>query len=332
MAALAAFAGLLSGPAAGAASPRPTFVVAPASGGVGDVVQTTFDHWPAGLATIAVCGNGAPGSTAGCDLRSAYTVNVPAGGFALAWVVLLQPPAPCPCVVRVWTSDGSVTRNAPVDIAGVPVAPAPPVPATSTSADGISVDVRVHDRSSAWSAAVGLPLSAELEVTVRNSGQSATPALHLGGGVGRSRGGGDPFPTRTIGPIAPGTARMLRIPVDISGPSWGNYVVYGTLFGLDRQLQFERKTSGDPWALELAIPVLILLYAAGGPAARASSARRSRGRRGVGTGGRPDRGHVPGTFTGCWRSGRGSLRVASVRSRPMHPRECAVDRAVRRSR
>jgi hypothetical protein len=164
-------------------------------------------------------------------------------------------------VIRAWTSDGSVTRNAPVDIAGVPVAPAPPVPATSTSSEHVSVRAHVVDRSSAWSAAFGGPLSRDVVVEVRNDGASATPPLQLGGGVGRERGGGDPFSLQKLAPVAPGATRVVTIPITIGGPSWGGYVAYGTLFGLDKPVVFSEETSTDPWALELVIPVLLLAYA-----------------------------------------------------------------------
>ena len=101
---------LVSG--AGAAAPEPTLVLGAAEGQIGDLVPVTLEHWPAGLVTLSVCGNNGGRGSQDCDLRSAFTLNMPPGGGMRARVVLVQPPTDCPCVIRASTVTNELVRDA----------------------------------------------------------------------------------------------------------------------------------------------------------------------------------------------------------------------------
>jgi hypothetical protein len=259
LATLALFVGPSTGFAASTKSP--TVVLAQPSGSPGDLVDATLEHWPTGLVTVSVCGNEARRGSQDCDLRSAFSVNMPAGGDMRIRVSLVRPPGSCPCVVRAATTTNATVRLAPIVLNGVPAGAAPPPAAVSVAADGLAVHARVLDGTSSWTSVFGAATSRTLRLTIDNRGVSDTPPLRIIGGVGRDATSGEGFASRLIPPLAGGEHRTVTIPVEMSVPAFGDYVVFGTIYGLDAPVTFRADTDNDPWALELAIPVLLLVGA-----------------------------------------------------------------------
>ena len=246
--------------AAGAMTESPTLVANALNGQVGDLVPLTLEHWPTGLVTVSVCGNAGARGSQDCDLRSAFTLNMPPGGGMRARVRLVQPPVDCPCVIRAATSTNDLVRDVPIEIVGVPMGTAPPPAATSVSAAGLTARARVLDDGS-WTDAFGVGVTRTLRVTLHNRGPSATPTLDVGGAVGRSVENGESFSTREVGKLAPGARRTVDVPISLSTPAHGDYVVYGTVYGLDAPVRFRAETANDPWALWLLVPLALIVVA-----------------------------------------------------------------------
>jgi hypothetical protein len=240
--------------------PTPTLVVGVSSGKLGDLVPAALEHWPAGLLTVSVCGNAGRRGSEDCDLRSAFTVNMPAGGGTRVQVALVRPPVDCPCVVRAATQTNEIVRVAPVAIDGVPEGSGTPPAATSVAAGGLVVRARIVDDGSLTDA-FGVGVTRTLRLTLDNRGPSATPPLQVTGGVGRDVESGEAFSSRQLATIPAGARRTITIPIELSTPAHGDYAVFGTVYGLDAPVRFHRGTSADPWALELAVPLLVLVVA-----------------------------------------------------------------------
>jgi hypothetical protein len=163
-------------------------------------------------------------------------------------------------VIRAATVTNELVRTAAVTIAGVPSGIAPAPAAMSLSADGVTARARVLDDES-WTDAFGVGATRTLRVTLQNRGQSATPPLEIGGGVGRGVEDGASFTTREVGRLAPGARRTVDVPISLSAPAHGDYVVFGTVYGLDAPVRFRARTANDPWALFLAVPLVLVVVA-----------------------------------------------------------------------
>jgi hypothetical protein len=53
----------------------------------------------------------------------------------------------------------------------------------------------------------------------------------------------------------------VRVPVELLAPAWGDYSVFGTVYGPATPVRFSAGTSNEPWGLELALPLLLLVGA-----------------------------------------------------------------------
>jgi hypothetical protein len=53
----------------------------------------------------------------------------------------------------------------------------------------------------------------------------------------------------------------MELPVDIPAPTWGRYVVFGNVYGLDRPVVFQAETRTSPWGYEVLVPLALLVLA-----------------------------------------------------------------------
>ncbi len=199
--------------------------VAPASGELGELVLVTARNWPKGLATFGVCGNRARRGSQDCELRSTYVVNIPASGTLQVRVPLVTPPVPCPCVVRVATTDNGLVQTRPVEIRGAPVSDVPAPQTVSTAADSVVVTSRVSSTKQGWPASwapwFAGPVHRRLIVSVENRSEAPTPPLKVIAGVGRDVDDGEALPTRSLGVLQPGARRTVSIPVKVERADLG---------------------------------------------------------------------------------------------------------------
>jgi hypothetical protein len=212
-----------------------------------------------------VCGNNARRGSTDCDQIGAGSIRVPANGTETIGVDVLAPPVGCPCVVHASTAQGDVVRTAAITILGVPggVDIEPPGGAVDPSALRVTSQLRNAEvpwpRS--WFAAFGGPAYKELVLTVRNTGDSALDGLRVAGRVGH-QGTDEGAPIDAVVPLVPAqSVRQVVVPVTLTAPVYGDYVVTGAIYGPAVPVRFVEHTSSEPWALELGLPLALLLLA-----------------------------------------------------------------------
>jgi len=250
---------------ASAASGQPVLEVAPASVTLGDRIVARVANWPAGTVTFSICGNSAQRGSEDCDQISSTSEAVREAGTASSALVATAPPVGCPCVVRATTLGDHVVRTAPIDIAGVPdganiaAAPGPPSP------NVLDVTARIETAPQGWPAtwypAFAGPAHRVLVLTMYNRSKRSLVGLQVVGSVHRAKSVAGTPVSRMLSPIPASATRVERIPFTLSAPLWGDYVASGSISGLAAPVDFSVKTANEPWALELALPIALFLWA-----------------------------------------------------------------------
>jgi len=248
------------------ATPRaePVVQVSPAAGAPGENVLVELIGWPDGAALVGVCGNNSRRGSEDCNLTGTVGIDVRAGRATFRLDVS-TPPVHCPCVVRATSLDGSLVRQAPFAVTGVPdgpeLLPATPVVSAST----VRIRARLEPASSGFLGRLLPPLAGPVEKTlvmsVRNDSGQPIDEIRIVGAVGRSRSTAEPIRPTTVRDLAVDATAVVRVPVRIGVPAWGRYKVFGSVYGLDVPARFSTTTTNDPWGLQLAVPLVLLLLA-----------------------------------------------------------------------
>lgn len=238
--------------------------VTPAAASPGEEVVVELIDWPPGPVLVSVCGNNARRGSEDCNLAGTKAVDV-YGGARTFRLRVTSPPIHCPCVVRATTQRTDVVRQAPLDVVGHPSGPELLPEHQPVAASEVPIRARLIDADQGWTGAllplVAGPTNRTLAVTVRNDSDQAVEQVRIVGSVGRSRSSAEPIASATIDELAAGEQRTVRIPVRIGVPAWGDYDVFGSVYGLDVPARFSVETTNDPWGLEIALPLLVLILA-----------------------------------------------------------------------
>jgi hypothetical protein len=252
----------LATPAAGAA--HPTATITPSDAARGDTIRVELEGWPAGAVTVSVCGNSARRGSEDCDLIGAEAVGIRRTGVTGLDLKLTTPPVPCRCVIRVSTNDSQVVQTIPINLVGFPNGPDIPAQPLSTP-KALAVGARLRDGGARWPASwlpvFAGPTKRELVLTLRNRAKTPLTGLRIVAAVGRDASSGEPLESHRIGSLAPGQRRTVVIPVNLSVPAWGHYVVAGRVYGFDAAVPFRVRTANDPWGWELLLPLGLLVAA-----------------------------------------------------------------------
>ena len=262
---LVAAAAVTFGGSAGADVDGARIAVTPSTVNIGDTVRVDLTGWPEGVVTAAVCGNNARRGSTDCEQTGAGSIGVRESGSEVLTVAVLAPPVGCPCVIRANSTNGDVVRTAPIDILGVPggvdIAPAGGAP----GADSLDVTAHVENADvgwpRSWFPAFAGPAQRELVLTMSNRSDSDLSGLRVVGEVGRSKTDEAEPISKAVGTIPARATRVVRVPVTLSAPVWGDYVVSGSIYGLAAPVTFKVTTSAEPWALELLLPLLLFAIA-----------------------------------------------------------------------
>src|SRR5262249_15471610 len=122
----------------------------------------------------------------------------------------------------------------------------------------------VHQTESwpdSWYPAFAGPARRQLVLRLRNRSSEAVGPLEVVASV--FRGGsaeGSPL-MANVDPIPAGETRTISLPFTLAAPVWGDYAVRGNITGLAAPLRFKVRSTNEPWALELAIPLTLLVIA-----------------------------------------------------------------------
>jgi hypothetical protein len=244
---------------------NPTILVLPNVAAPRQEVLVRLEGWPRGALTVSVCGNGGRRGSQDCALLDAQSVAAaPAPEPTLLDLVVAVPPVDCPCVVRATTATNDVVRTAPIEIAGVPVGPAIPS-AAAIAADQLRVRAKVTSRDTSWPGSwapvFGGTTPRELVLTLDNRGDTPITGLSVVAAVGHDRRSGEPIDRIELPTVAANEHLVQRIPFTLSTPAFGDYRVSGSVYGLQTPIRFTSSTSNDPWALELLVPLALLVLA-----------------------------------------------------------------------
>ncbi len=225
----------------------------------GDQIAIRGEGWsPNSIINISVCGNDARNGTSDCDIVNGRVVGVSNRGTFGVSVVVGQPPAPCPCVVRAesQTSSELVTFN--IDITGAPeLSPDQqfqvPVPDRQLAISNARIA-----GSGPWYSYLGGPANREVVFTVDNIGEVTVKnaAISLSMGKGPNPKGFVKAPD--LGELKPGESRTYSVPIKLPVLALGTYGVQGEIPGFADPVRFRAETSQIPWAL-VALPLLVLL-------------------------------------------------------------------------
>jgi hypothetical protein len=105
------------------------------------------------------------------------------------------------------------------------------------------------------------PASRVLVLKLTNTTDNPIAGLRVVGAVGHSKSDeGEPI-GRQVAVVPAHGARTARVPVLLSAPVYGDYVVKGSIYGTAVPVRFSVKTSSEPWALEIGFPLALLLIA-----------------------------------------------------------------------
>lgn len=239
--------------------------VTPSAVNVGDRVRVDLTGWPPGVVTAAVCGNNAQRGSSDCEQTGAGSIGVRESGSQVLTVDVLAPPVGCPCVVRANTTNGDVVRTAPITIYGVPdgvnLAPA----ARAPGADSLEVTAHVEPSDVGWPQSWYPPFAGparrDLVLSMTNTTDGDLAGLRVVGAVGRSKTDEAEPVAMALDTIPARSTRVFRVPFTLSAPVWGDYVVSGSIYGLAAPVTFKVKTASEPWALELLLPLALLVIA-----------------------------------------------------------------------
>lgn len=268
----AAFAGLfcIVAPATAAASaPDAATVTGPTVSLDRPTVETddrivlTIDGFEARVVTIAVCGNdGLRGST-DCNNESSKGVRLDADGTSTTVQVgVARPPAPCPCIVRVFSRNNDEVATAPITITDVPTADtvAPPAGIGLDDSLGVALTPEETDMGIGGSLRYALGGRGTFDVTasVKNRSNTILTGLSVTGLVTR---GGDQVATfdfAILEPLQPGTTWTQTVQVEVPAPSFGELDWAITVSRAGKTLDVTRTTDHSPWLLLVLAVVFVL--------------------------------------------------------------------------
>lgn len=249
---------------ASAAAPEPAIHVEPGGAAPGQTVTVRLDDWPAPTATVSVCGNSANRGSQDCEQRGAQGVAVAARGSTFVSFAVTTPPVGCPCVVRAESATPGLVRTTTIELDGVPVVA--PILATGPARSSdlqVSTEVVGGDDSwpASWAGAFGGPAGRRLRLRLTNTGVATISGMSVAASVGRDDTTGRPIASRKAAALAPHTTETVEVPFRLDAPAWGDYQVFGHVYGLDRPVSFVTSTHSSPWAWEVVLPLALLLVA-----------------------------------------------------------------------
>jgi hypothetical protein len=247
------------------ATQGPQIVVAPAQASVGDDILVEFTGWPSSPVSVALCGNDARRGSEDCDQTSSQSVQPRGTDPVYLRMTLGVPPVGCPCVIRANTISSEIVRTAPIVVADVPNGGDIPPAVQQATPDQLAVTVklqRVEDSIvNTLVPPLGGPVQLHLFVTMHNRGATPMNGLRIVGSVGKSLADREPIGRTPAVDLRPGETTQVTVPVELSAPAFGDYTVAGSVYGAEVPTKFVVRTHNDPWALELLLPLLLILIA-----------------------------------------------------------------------
>lgn len=232
--AVAVLAGLmLLGLAVPAAAADPQVSIPEGAHEVDQLIEVSVSGWPAGVITVAVCGQRAERGSADCALGTSQTVNVGPDGTGQVDLRAVEPAAGCPCVIRASTLTSAEVVTTDLSLAGVPEVPRPPEPVEQEPEEAevspLSATITVERSASTadrLARLVGTALWLDLTVTVENPAEEPSPGQSLRVIAGRNSTGGETVATVDVPELAAGERHEAPLRTKVDVPVIGRYVLF----------------------------------------------------------------------------------------------------------
>ena len=215
----------------------------------GDVLQVTFAGWAANNAELSICGNQAMRGAADCNTLQATGVRLrhsTTGETPLQAMVVVNPPADCPCVVKASASDTGEVTYAAIDLIGHPISE---VVSPNLGQPVVNVGLTVADAPGGFVTRLKESLGGETAklatVTVTNRTTQPVSGVTVHGRASR-RGTVAEFDLLP-GVIGPGQTWTETTEVALPAPAMGEYEWEVTASGAGPVMTADETVRQTPW-------------------------------------------------------------------------------------
>ncbi len=227
----------------------------------GERVRVSVEGFTAAYVTVSICGNEARRGSSDCDLVGSKGFELLADG-ELTWteLVVTEPPAPCPCVIRVSTPTSDIVSVVPFSVAGHPVeelsGPRPDDPLVE-----ILVDPKpVAEGAFGWlRASLGGAADYDVTISVRNLTQDILRRVALDGSVGRDEFDiSTTFALKNPGVLGGGQTSSQTVRVRLPAPTIGTFVWRVSAGGAGPTVTTLVERRETPWMLIVLVGLLVV--------------------------------------------------------------------------
>jgi hypothetical protein len=257
----------------------PTATVAGPTTKPGAVVHLTISGFRSPTVNVSVCGNGGIRGSQDCEMALSHDVVVEASGETKDDFPLAAPELPCPCVVRVASTDGVEVALAPIDIFGHPTGPLVHAGGGVGSDTGLTVTIEAHPMPRGGKERVVYELGGgawfDVTVSVGNRSTANFTDLVVLATVGRAATNVQhDIELTNPGQLAPNHTWHQTVRVWVSGPDFGAVKWRLVVAHNGRTVTAVITTRHRPWLLVAVVAFFVVVLAT--LLIRASMRRRER--------------------------------------------------------
>jgi hypothetical protein len=226
----------------------------------GEPVIVTLEGFEASAVTISVCGNRAARGSVDCNMPASEGLGLDRDGSpTVGQMPVAAPEVPCPCIIRVSTTNQDEIAVAPIELIGHPVGP---IVESGTEAPlEVSVVPRraPHGVMARLRAAIGGPTAYDVTVSVRNRSTEDLGGVTLTGAAGRTPDEDvTSFELPPIELLRPGQTWEHTVRATIPAPVVGGFVWQVTASGAGASISAEESSRALPLGLLLLVLVLVV--------------------------------------------------------------------------
>ncbi len=225
----------------------------------GEDLSLGISGFQARSVTISVCGNEGRRGSVDCDMPASLVRETPEGlrntGFRLT-----APPAPCPCIIRVSSSDQREVAVAPFVLVGHPVAD---VVGGNTTVQAIGVAITANPAEASFGQTLRTSLggATTYDVAIRVTNRATFEVENIAVAATFTRGWSDD--TRSIevpdpGSLAPGQTWTETVQAEVPALTFGDVTWQATASGQGPSVTATETTSSQPILLYVLVAILAI--------------------------------------------------------------------------
>ena len=250
--------------AEGAVTAGPEVSLDVSQGEPGSMVWATVTGFDSSWVTISMCGNDGRRGSPDCNMLASEGAEIAGAEPLVRQLTIVEPPVPCPCIVRVADRTNSVVATASLDIVGHPTGEV--VDGGGVTGD-VAVSVRAERASTtplSWlRSELGGATEYEVTVRVRNESTVDLAELRLSGSAGRSANSDLlQLPLDDPGTLGAGQTWEQTILATAPAPSFDDIEWRVFLSGTGSTVSAQQTTSHSPALLRIMIVALVAIVGA----------------------------------------------------------------------